>query len=37
MADGIVNSSQYLVERSGGGQAESLDLNFAYHRNPPFL
>src|ERR1700751_891583 len=36
MADGIVNRSQYFVERSGGGQAKSLNLNSAYHRNPPF-
>src|SRR5215471_7359727 len=37
MADGIVNRSQYLVERLGADEAESLDLNFAYHRNPPYL
>src|SRR5579863_5822504 len=34
MADGIVNRSQYFVERPGGGQAKSLNLNCAYHRCP---
>ena len=34
MADGTVNRSQYFVERSGGGQAKSLNFNSAYHRDP---
>ena len=34
MADGGVHTSYYFIKWLGGGQAKSLNLNSAYHRDP---